>query len=151
MIFFSCGLYLCYHIISVKCWTFVKHTTVVNRRHKIFVECNFIYENRSLTILFYDYFTIRIIIISQMFLLHLSFCYKINIFTCILDSERLPRYLIERRGKKTDIYWPGLDMEMRVKEREQRWREMEDKMCGIYERERNDSAAVRKMRKYQGM
>lgn len=55
-----------------------------------------------------------------MFLLHLSFCYKINIFTCILDSERLPRYLIERRGKKTDIYWSGLDMEMRVKEREQR-------------------------------
>lgn len=38
----------------------------------------------------------------------------------MLDSERLSRYLIERKEKKTGIYWSGLDMEMRVKEREQR-------------------------------
>lgn len=55
-----------------------------------------------------------------MFLLHLSFFYKINIFTCMLDSERLPRYLIERRGKKTGIYWSDLDMEMSSAEK--RWK-----------------------------
>lgn len=55
-----------------------------------------------------------------MFLLHLSFFYKINIFTCMLYSEPLPRYLIERREKKTGIYWSDLDMEMNSAE--ERWK-----------------------------
>lgn len=55
-----------------------------------------------------------------MFLLHLSFFYKTNIFTCVLDSEQLPRYLIERREKKTGIYLSDLDMEM--SSAEERWK-----------------------------
>lgn len=38
----------------------------------------------------------------------------------MLYSEPLPRYLIERREKKTGIYWSDLDMEMNSAE--ERWK-----------------------------